>query len=77
MSASGNYSGISSVTLCRKCRWDITSNLLAKAEALSVTVRHDLKVLVSRLVENQEISEEMGKFYFQQEPPIHLAYEAL
>ena len=66
LQAQGNYNGISSMTLSSKRFWDMTSDLLVKAESQCTFFRQDVQYLLEFLVGSGEITKDMKQdFCFQ------------
>ena len=61
LKAQGNYSGISSIQLSSKRRWDITSDLLVKSEAQCAYHRQDVKYLLHQLVASGELQHSIAQ----------------
>ena len=59
LKAVGNYSGISSIRLSSKRRWDITSDLLVKAESQCSFYRSAIQYFLNNLVSSGEITDEI------------------
>ena len=54
--AKGGYNGISSTTLTKRRRWDVTSDILAGAEAQCVYGRSDIRANIQSLASQGEIT---------------------
>ena len=59
LKAVGNYSGISSIRLSSQRRWDITSDLLVKAESQCSFYRSDIQYFLNSLVSSGETTDEI------------------
>ena len=59
LKAVGNFSGISSIRLSSKRRWDVTSDLLVKAESQCSFYRRDIQYFLNNLVSSGEITDEI------------------
>ena len=61
MKAQGNYSGISSIQLTSKRKWDITSDLLVQSEAQCAYHRQDIRYLLHQLVDSGELQQSIAE----------------
>ena len=64
----GSYSGISTVRLKRKTRWDITSDILYQAEGISCCFRDDIKTLIRQWVRDGKIVDDIASGMLQYQP---------
>ena len=59
--AVGNYSGLSSIKLSRKRRWDVTSDILASAEKVALNNRFDTECLMQTIATEDSLKDETIK----------------
>ena len=64
----GSYSGINTVRLKRRTRWDITSDILYQAEGICCAFRDDNKTLICQWVRDGKLVDDVASGMLQYQP---------